>query len=254
MLADRFAVAEERYDEAYAAKKDREEEVGRLEIQLEEEREKVAERNQRLKELGEQVQLHRHGKLKAEEKLDQVTMDLANRDDEVKKLKDLLAKAEARAIKAEEEAKEAKEQGCEEAQALLMSQLPGACQRIWATCHKTALTLAQVPESSPVWQQDQVEMEVIQSLFAGEESEEEEEEGGEERKKERKKEKRRMRRKGRKRRRRRREGKKKGRMRFPHPPRGQQPRPKRSRRPRSPPCRPALKLKPSSTKDSTRRP
>ena len=252
MLADRFAVAEERYDEAYAAKKDREEEVGRLEIQLEEEREKVAERNQRLKELGEQVQLHRHDKLKAEEKLDQVTMDLANRDDEVKKLKDQLAKAEARAIKAEEEAKEAKEQGCEEAQALLMSQLPGACQRIWATCHKTALTLAQVPESSPVWQQDQVELEVIQSLFAGEESEEEEEEGGEEKEGEKEGEEE-ERRKGGKRRRRR-EGKKKGRMRFPHPPRGQQPRPKRSRRPRSPPCRPALKLKPSSTKDSTRRP
>ena len=55
MLADRFAVAEERYDEAYAAKKDREEVARRLEIELEEEREKMAERNQRLKELGEQV-------------------------------------------------------------------------------------------------------------------------------------------------------------------------------------------------------
>ena len=178
-LVQRLKAAEDEAEHHLADKKIADEEIAKLEKELEENKGWLVGRNNEIKKLRGDNEALRDAKAAAEVALDIAKADqekelegknaeIRRKEEEIKKLQDQLASA----------VEQSKEVGRQEAQAEIMKAVPGVCQKVWAGGHKAALIAAQVPEDSPLYLQNQLDKGVLATLF--DEEDEEEEEGEEE--------------------------------------------------------------------------
>ena len=177
-LVQRLKAAEDEAEHHLADKKIADEEIAKLEKELEENKGWLVGRNKEIKKLREDNEALRNAKAAAEVALDIAKADqekeiegrdaeIRRKEEEIKKLQDQLASA----------VEQSKEVGRQEAQAEIMKAVPGVCQKVWAGGHRAALIAAQVPEDSPLYLQNQLDKGVLATLFEEEDEEEEEGEG-----------------------------------------------------------------------------